>query len=632
MDEPQVTASTHEARCTHGTRGVAAEPLRHAPARRARRAPRLRRAGLVLAATALSLAACSEPDRPQPVNHTDNDDVSVSLDGGTAALDAVDTGRSTGAGCVSDQDCETILTDIPPCSVPRCVSSACVLGKTPDGEACDDGSPCTQQTVCVGGSCIKGTPVPCDDDNPCTTDSCGLPGGCTHTANHAPCSASGCDIGVCGQGACAVLPRYGASTLPGRSVRGMVATAEGWALAAQETVTHTDAPAPQAAHWLRVNPVGEPFVDLPLALTQVEAVTVTTDSDLVFAGADVRADGSTDGAMVRMRLDGSQRWRRSYARSAEDRLAGVVALPDSTVAACGTVKTGAHADAWYVRGSVPTGYPLLDFTYGSTQDERCHGLVRLGGGDLLMVGDQTGSGASKAMAFRVSLQAKLVWNKSWGGAGPTAAYGAAPLPDGGAWIAGACAAQPGDAPDGCLWRLSSSGDVLIAHTVLQPGLGTAGSWAAMELRAVARQGGLGLVAVGRARPTVGAPWRPVALWRDALANPVAAAFVGGAAGGLRAVVVAPDTSVALAGEATASVVGAGTSVGTSVGLVVRATASGLPCDGAATCASAGLQACDDGDPCTADWCAAACGHNPLPEGATCGLGLTCQSGTCAAPP
>ncbi len=50
------------------------------------------------------------------------------------------------------------------------------------GTPCDDGNPCTTGDSCFGGSCIGPSGPTCDDGNACTADSCTLSGGCSHSA------------------------------------------------------------------------------------------------------------------------------------------------------------------------------------------------------------------------------------------------------------------------------------------------------------------------------------------------------------------------------------------------------------------------------------------------------------------
>lgn len=51
-----------------------------------------------------------------------------------------------------------------------------------NANTCDDGSVCTLNDVCSGGSCVPGTVNQvCNDTNPCTDDSCDSSGGCIYT-------------------------------------------------------------------------------------------------------------------------------------------------------------------------------------------------------------------------------------------------------------------------------------------------------------------------------------------------------------------------------------------------------------------------------------------------------------------
>ena len=60
------------------------------------------------------------------------------------------------------------------------VCGQCVATKKIDGDVCDDGNKCTSGDACTSGAC-SGLPTDCDDKNTCTNDSC-LPGsGCLHT-------------------------------------------------------------------------------------------------------------------------------------------------------------------------------------------------------------------------------------------------------------------------------------------------------------------------------------------------------------------------------------------------------------------------------------------------------------------
>ncbi len=74
----------------------------------------------------------------------------------------------------------------------------CILGKcdikdgtcnytNKDGDACNDGNPCTSGEICKGDVC-KGAALDCDDKNTCTVDSCDpTKQGCAHKAAAGPC-------------------------------------------------------------------------------------------------------------------------------------------------------------------------------------------------------------------------------------------------------------------------------------------------------------------------------------------------------------------------------------------------------------------------------------------------------------
>jgi len=58
--------------------------------------------------------------------------------------------------------------------------------------ACDaDGSVCTENDACSGGTCKAGSAKVCNDNNPCTSDSCDASAGCVFAPNTAACDADG---------------------------------------------------------------------------------------------------------------------------------------------------------------------------------------------------------------------------------------------------------------------------------------------------------------------------------------------------------------------------------------------------------------------------------------------------------
>ncbi len=97
----------------------------------------------------------------------------------TLTGDVTSTADTT-ATCLADSDCAPLATT--PCSQAVCeaLSHRCLVSQKPERAACDDGDPCTAESVCKGGGCLAQTALNCDDGNPCTADSCDGKSGCIH--------------------------------------------------------------------------------------------------------------------------------------------------------------------------------------------------------------------------------------------------------------------------------------------------------------------------------------------------------------------------------------------------------------------------------------------------------------------
>ena len=92
----------------------------------------------------------------------------------------------------------------------------CTTGKCEpahDGDACEDGKPCTQETSCSDGACQGGVATECDDGQPCTNDACLPAKGCVHSFGSEVCddgdactTADHCSKGTCKAGALLACP------------------------------------------------------------------------------------------------------------------------------------------------------------------------------------------------------------------------------------------------------------------------------------------------------------------------------------------------------------------------------------------------------------------------------------------
>ncbi len=74
------------------------------------------------------------------------------------------------------------------CSVDVCVSgSGCGNKPLGDGASCDDGNACNGVALCKFGVCEAGSKPTCDDANPCTDDACLAPTGCKFSVTNGAC-------------------------------------------------------------------------------------------------------------------------------------------------------------------------------------------------------------------------------------------------------------------------------------------------------------------------------------------------------------------------------------------------------------------------------------------------------------
>jgi hypothetical protein len=119
-------------------------------------------------------------------------------DGNVCTLD----GCGPTVGCVHLSACD----DHNPCTTDTCDAvTGCRNVVVPNGTPCPDGNACNGAEVCQSGVCAAGTPLNCDDHNPCTYDTCDRVNGCQHTPLvDTPCSDNNVCNGLemCGGGVC----------------------------------------------------------------------------------------------------------------------------------------------------------------------------------------------------------------------------------------------------------------------------------------------------------------------------------------------------------------------------------------------------------------------------------------------
>ncbi len=174
-------------------------------------------------------AACDDKD---PCTVSDNCQKGVCKGGGPKACDdkldcTLDTCKAgdcvnlpIAASCSDGNDCTEAdlckngscagsakdCSDKSPCTIDSCEAGKCQYKLVPDNTICDDGNPCTANEVCDHDGSCSGVDKNCDDNNPCTFDKCQVTDGqCQHEPTQgAPCTdGNACTLGdACQNGAC----------------------------------------------------------------------------------------------------------------------------------------------------------------------------------------------------------------------------------------------------------------------------------------------------------------------------------------------------------------------------------------------------------------------------------------------
>jgi Dictyostelium (slime mold) repeat len=116
----------------------------------------------------------------------------------------IDAGPQQQLQCIIDDDCLSLLSAHPPCTLLTCSDDGlCVPSTKDDGQSCISHELCYGEGICAAGQC-EAAQLICDDQEPCTEDSCDPELGCQHLVFEGPCDDGDpctpddyCSEGVC---------------------------------------------------------------------------------------------------------------------------------------------------------------------------------------------------------------------------------------------------------------------------------------------------------------------------------------------------------------------------------------------------------------------------------------------------
>ncbi|MBI5607536.1 MAG: hypothetical protein HY902_01495, partial [Deltaproteobacteria bacterium] len=478
------------------------------------------------------------------------------------------------------------------CTADSCKAGTCAHDNTT--AACDDGDACTESDVCAAGKCTAGKAKSCDDGNGCTVDSCKL-GSCEHAsaAEGLACGSDPCVESLCAKGTCASVAKYWSKKLA-QGTKGStlydVATASDGTLWLVGRAGVSGSPG-----WLLVlKPDGTVLQNKALATDDALARVAPTGTGAVVS--------SMAGTAYGLDAAGTSQWD-----------VGVSPTPAFAVVGVGSGGEIYAAGRWPAISVDITNIALTRLTasggvawkkqYTDLSPAIANGVLVLGNGHAVLAGV---GNTSQGMLMRVDSTGAVLWQKTYAAA-PCVLQGPALAQDGGLLAVGACPGTGGT--DMVLIRTDASGNLLWSKS-----FDLGGSEGAVDVVAT-QDGGAWLAGASGAQPQ---GWLVRA---SAAGGKIGETLFKDAAGASQwnAVAMLPSGALIVAGEAVEK------------GWVARLDTWGqATCADAGTCAAQTAVTCDDGNPCTADWCTAAagCAHPSLPDGTACGAGKTCSLGGC----
>ena len=504
--------------------------------------------------------------------------------------------------------------------VPRRLALAACLALAGCGAEADDPPPAipAAEVERVPTKATKKPPVACKTvaqcpANPCGTATCQPGVGCVYTASG---EGNACNDGqpcttrdTCVDAVCSGLFWPGETTfasVPGQRPNAIVAQEDalgrldGWWLAGEATATAGDVDA-----WvLRVEGDGSVRTSKTWGgpgWQRIEAATAASDGGLLVAGSRAGAGGS-DGWLGRVDAKGEVVWQKTQEGSENDGLHAIAWAGEGFVAAGSTQSLGAgKGDGQVVRfagdGTVTWRVPV-----GGSLNDALHGVGQLAGGGFAVAGLtwKPSVGEEDVLVARLDANGKVAWTKSYGGIGADIATSLVTTPDGGLFVAGTTSSKGAGKTDVWLLRLDASGNLAWDRAFGGKEHDRAQAVVLLEDGSAALFGSTSSTGSGKAdawlvRAGAGGDLR----WHRVYGNE---AFDRGLA-----LAPLPGGGFALAGAAESA-------TGAVTAWLVRTDAFGhRSCGTQGKCASLETDTCDDADPCTWDHCdgKAGCTHSPV---------------------
>lgn len=316
------------------------------------------------------------------------------------------------------------------------------------------------------------TATHCDDNNTCTVDKCSA-GACEHLPVSGSCVASGCTLGdTCGAGVCqAGKPRYFVSSYAEfghvDSVAPVIPTLDGGMISAFSTFDKST-----GARWgwyVRANEAGEIVKKMALSTgyNSVYDLLPLSTGGLVVAGTAYSFNGVYNGWMVRLDAAEKAQWQQVYG----DKSAGAIAdvtLTDggSQLAFAGHIQWQGNHNGWLGKVQASNGSVKWAIGYGTAPNELLTAVSEVANGGLVAAGVAGGGtlGGNDIWVLKVDSAGKSVWSKHFGGAKDDEGRWVAALTDGTMLVGGNTSSLGAGAVDMWMAQLDASGKLMWQRT------------------------------------------------------------------------------------------------------------------------------------------------------------------------
>ena len=185
--------------------------------------------------------------------------------------------------------------------------------------------------------------------------------------------------------------------------------------------------------------------------------------------------GKADAWVVRLTPEGNEAWNSTYGGEEADTARSIIQTGDGNLLVAGTLtlvtnRTRLDTDAWVVKID-PSGSEIWNRTYGGPDvNASANAVIGTDDGGYVFVGSIApwGEERSGAWVVRLNESGDEVWNRTFGGAGNSTANAVTRLPSGDFIFAGSTDSSGAGKADAWVVRLNASGDEVWNRTFGSP--------------------------------------------------------------------------------------------------------------------------------------------------------------------